>query len=369
VTCCNATASNRPLVFIPDLRGAISFLVSSHRGCLCLCICVSPQKARRRLLLLPKGKPSSTAAAAAARRGLASTPPGSVLLDFEGVGNFDQVLGYYAGAPGGGPDYGVEFGEAWVGLVDSDAGGTGGFANEPSNSTVISLFPLPDTSVTVPGGFTELSFQYASDADVEINVYDDLAGDGNLIATGTLPRTGFCEEEGFPGGDFPPCGDPTGFFGVWSSYSGQYASPGSVATSFTFVVGGETVLLIDDMVITPPCTHTTYWLWDPVSNAPVRELVEDSFSCIPPLYNIEVRPCALPEATPVVLTLQRVGAPRQDKTQKEAVAPFFVWGDNPITGDVFRNTKTLLEGSTYRLTSTIGGVPEVLTFTKLCPQA
>jgi hypothetical protein len=284
---------------------------------------------------------------------------------------------------GDGPDYGVKFGWSWVGLVDSDAGGTGEIANEPSNSTVLTLVTFEEgTSVTVDEGFTQMSFRYASSVDVAINVYA-LAGDGALIDIGTLPRTGVCEEEGFPGGDAAPCGDPTGFIGIWQTYSGSYS--GNVAR-YIGIEGPkdrEFVFLIDDMVVTPAvpvCAGTTYWLWDPVTNTPVRELVEDSFSnaqigelvdgwigCIPPLYNIEVRPCALPESV-VRLVLQRVGAPRPDKTQKEAEAPYFLWGDNPATGDVFRNTKTLTPG-TYRLTSTIGGATETITFTQLCPQA
>jgi hypothetical protein len=271
---------------------------------------------------------------------------------------------------GDGPDYGVEFGISWVGLVDSDAGGSGGIANEPSDSTVLFLYPFEvlDATVTVPDGFTQLYFHYASEVDVDINMYDGLAGDGNLIFSGTIPRSGYCQEEGFPGGDVPPCGDPTGFVGVWNTYAVALYL-GGVARSVNFVgPEGPFLFAIDDMVITPAaptCTRTTYWLWDPVTNAPVRELVEDSYICIPPLYNIEVRPCALPESV-VRLVLQRVGAPRPDKTQKEAEAPYFLWGDNLATGDVFRNTKALSEGSTYRLTSTIGGVSEVLTFTQLC---
>jgi hypothetical protein len=273
---------------------------------------------------------------------------------------------------GDGPDYGVEFGISWVGLVDSDAGGSGGIANEPSNSTVLFLSPFEvlDATVTVPGGFTQLSFQYASDVDVDLFLYDGLAGDGNVIDTVRLPRSGYCEEGNFPG-DFPFCGDPTGFVGVWLNYSVPEFEGVARSGAFMGPEDWDFVLVIDDMLVTPTgpvCAGTTYWLWDPVTNAPVRELVDGSYSCIPPLYNIEVRPCALPESV-VRLVLQRVGAPRQDKTQKELQAPYFLWGDNPSTGDVFRNTKALAEGSTYRLTSTIDGVSEVFTFTQVCTES
>jgi hypothetical protein len=206
---------------------------------------VSSQKARR-LLLLPKGKPSITAAS----RGLASPPPGTVLLDFEGIGN-GNFAGLHYTSSGAGPGYGVEFGISWVGLADRDAGGAGEIANEPSNSTVLFLyaFEVLGATVTVPDGFTQLSFQYASDHDVDINVCDGLAWDGNLIDTGTLPRSGFCDEGGYPG-DFPFCGNPTGFAGEWRTYSAAYS--GNVARSITFV-GPEAqfLFLIDDMLITP----------------------------------------------------------------------------------------------------------------------
>jgi hypothetical protein len=61
-----------------------------------------------------------------------------VLLDFEGVGNYNPFGNYYGGG-GGGPakDYGVVFGPGAETLVDADAGGSGNFANEPSNSTAL----------------------------------------------------------------------------------------------------------------------------------------------------------------------------------------------------------------------------------------
>jgi hypothetical protein len=209
---------------------------------------MSLQKVRR-LLLLPKGKPSITAAAAS--RGLASPPPGTVLLDFEGVGN-GNFAGLHYTSSGAGPDYGVEFGISWLGgRVDSAAGGAGEIANEPSNSAVLFLcaFEALGATVTVPDGLTQLSFQYASDRDVEINVYDGLAWDGNLIATGTLPRSGFCDEGGLPG-DSPFCGNPAGFAGEWRTYSAAY-SGNAVARSIAFV-GPEAqfLFLIDDLLIT-----------------------------------------------------------------------------------------------------------------------
>jgi hypothetical protein len=296
---------------------------------------MSSQKAVR--LLLQNKPPSASAVAAGTSRGLAPAPPGTVLLDFEGVENFERALGYYDGEEGGGIDYGVYFGSSWVGLVDSDAGGTGEIANEPSNSTVLTLFTFDEyvnSTVSVEEGFTQLSFQYASTFDVDINVYDGPLGYGELIDTGTLLATGVCDDE-FVEGEFPFCGDPTGFVGVWLNYSVPEFEGVARSVAFMGPEDGDFVLLIDDMIITPTrpvCAGTTYWLWDPVTNAQVGdELVDGSYSCIPPLYNIEVRPCALPESV-VRLVLQRVGAPRPRQDPEGAPGPVLLVGGQPLDG-------------------------------------
>jgi cysteine-rich repeat protein len=112
------------------------------------------------------------------------------------------------------------------------------------------------------------------------------------------------------------------------------------------------------------CTGRTYWLWDPKNDTEVGELLNNSASCISVPYNIEVRPCTAPETLPVVLKLKNATLATL-KTQKEDVAPFYLWGDTPATGDVYRNTKPLPNG-TYWLYSTVDGVLEKLAFTQTC---
>lgn len=133
-----------------------------------------------------------------------------VTLDFEGLKNGEGVLDFYNGGKGSlgssGTNYGVAFGGNALALIDSDAGGTGNFANEPSPSTV--MFFLTGTAVLNYGlGFTNgFSFYYTSLAvGGTVNVYDGLNATGNLI--GAIPLAAL-------GGNCSK--DPTGDYCNWS---------------------------------------------------------------------------------------------------------------------------------------------------------
>jgi hypothetical protein len=308
---------------------------------------------RRRLV---KNRPPDAAAASTAAgstRDLATT----VVLDFEGVGDYVAVGSYYAGANGGGPDYGVVFGSSVVAI---DAVGNGNIINEPSPSTVLFFAETSNTYMTVSAGFTGLSFYYASNDDAIVTVYDGPDGTGTVLASLAVPRTGLCIY------DYPACGDPHGYYGRWILFLVQFSG---VAASVRFTgpnIEGD--VFIDDIRIVPaepPCTRTTYWLWDPKTDAPVGELLNNSASCIAVPYNIEVRPCIPPKTAPVVLQLKNATTLKILKTQNEVAAPYFLWGDNTATGDVFKNTAPLPKGA-YWLSSKIDGVQEKIRFTKTC---
>src|SRR5687767_14714862 len=65
----------------------------------------------------------------------------AVTLDFEGLKDEELVVQFYNGGAGSegsvGPDYCIGFNADARALIDSDAGGTGRFANEPSPDTVM----------------------------------------------------------------------------------------------------------------------------------------------------------------------------------------------------------------------------------------
>jgi hypothetical protein len=111
------------------------------------------------------------------------------VLTFEGVGNLIQVGNFYNGGAGG--NLGISFGSSAVGLVDSDAGGTGNFGGEPSSSTA--LFFLTETAATmnVSAGFTTgFSFFYSAPFDAGVvKIYSGLNASGSVLATLNLPMT------------------------------------------------------------------------------------------------------------------------------------------------------------------------------------
>lgn len=159
-----------------------------------------------------------------------------IILDFEGLGNNDSILDFYNGGSSSqgfsGTNYGVSFDSKAFALIDSDEGGTGGFANEPSPSTVV-YFPFPGAIINVEAGFeTGFSFFYTSIGyENVVKVYDGLNGTGNLLNQKTLlPLGGFGE------------GDPTGFYTNWAMVSIPIES---TAYSIVFEEGGS-VMAFDD---------------------------------------------------------------------------------------------------------------------------
>lgn len=133
-----------------------------------------------------------------------------IVLDFEGLGNFDNINNFYNGGTSSqgfsGTNYGVEFGVA-LALIDSDEGGGGSIANEPSPSTVMFFLDANQAFMNVAAGFdTGLSFFYSSNTGVAaVSVYDGLNGTGNLLGSINLARNF----------NINCTGDPTGAYCNW----------------------------------------------------------------------------------------------------------------------------------------------------------
>lgn len=148
--------------------------------------------------------------------GMASRANASVVvLTFEGVGDSAAINDFYNGgtdsAGNSGPDYGINFSDTSLGLIDEDAGGTGNFANEPSPDTVLFFLSGGAATMNVAAGFdTGFSFFYSAASSVgSITVYDGLNGTGNILATLDLALTGTnCsgDPNGYPNCAWAPIG-------------------------------------------------------------------------------------------------------------------------------------------------------------------
>lgn len=144
------------------------------------------------------------AAVALALPGIAAAVP--IVLDFEGVADRASVDNFYNGgtdsAGNSGINYGINFSSRSLGTIDSEAGGTGNFAHEPSASTIVAFLVGGSAIMNVAAGFgTGFSFFYSSAENGFVNVYDGLNGTGNLLASLELHD------------NIDACGgDPTGTF-------------------------------------------------------------------------------------------------------------------------------------------------------------
>ena len=130
----------------------------------------------------------------------------SIVLNFEGLGNYDAVLQFYNGGTSGlgfsGTNYGIYFGGTTLSLIDEDNGGSGNFANEPSPNTVM-FFLSGDAIMNMTAGFTTgFSFYYTSSNPGTVIVYDGLDATGNVLGTQPFAANYSLNCVGDPSGDF-----------------------------------------------------------------------------------------------------------------------------------------------------------------------
>ena len=152
---------------------------------------------------------------------LASTASAApVVLDFEGLQDQEQILDFYNGGTGSagsssGMDYDIVFGSGALALIDSDAGGTGNFANEPSADTIAFWLSGGGLVMNVLNGFdTGFSFFYTSSTAGSVTVYDGANATGNILGTLNLSANYTANN----------CtGDPTGTFCNWDAIGVAFA--------------------------------------------------------------------------------------------------------------------------------------------------
>ncbi len=129
-----------------------------------------------------------------------------ITLDFEGAGDEVALQSFYGGGTAAdgasGTDFGVEFSDNALSIIDRDAGGSGNFGNEPTPDTVLFFLTGSAATLNFPTGFdTGFSFFYSAiNNPGSIQVFDGIDAMGNILATLELPVTP--EEEGDPDGQF-----------------------------------------------------------------------------------------------------------------------------------------------------------------------
>jgi hypothetical protein len=112
----------------------------------------------------------------------------TVALNFEGLGDMDEISQFYNGGTSlsgfSGTNYGIYFSGNALGLINIENGGTGNFINEEWSKTVMFFLTGSSVTLSVPAGFSDkLSFRYTSSAAGTVSVFDGPDGTGNLLAT------------------------------------------------------------------------------------------------------------------------------------------------------------------------------------------
>lgn len=295
---------------------------------------------------------------------------GTVVLDFEGVGNLVAVRDYYDGVRG--PKYGISFDGVLLAAIDNDAGGSLNSANLPSPTTGTTPFGGSSSVMTVRGGFTnELAFRYSAAVPGTVTVYDGPGGTGNVLATAAIPAVGLCST----------CGDPTGVYGIWTRLSLSWA--GVARSARIGQNAGQVNVIFDNITLRPGCpatagTGATFEIWDGDANARVGSLVDGGSHCLSGNWNIRAKMGHdLEGACGSVFIKFFATAGGLIRRRTEDVPMFFLHGDDPATGDVYGNTNqrpkvnplVLVDGAEYCVRSTEGALPgfSQVCFTQRCP--
>ncbi len=190
------------------------------------------------------------------------------LIDFEGIPD-----GAFVGLITGPPD--VSFAADWRALIDSDSGGGGFFANEPSPDTIAYYASGPgpiDLSAAV--SIARISYTaHSSSLPVTLLGWDGPGGTGNLVASDTRSTRGVSSEGA-------PCtGDPTGDFCLFDVLT--VLSPFNDIRSLTVVGTAPGTIGFDNLTIctgppdllygaaySGPDGLASLWRIDPVTAVP-----------------------------------------------------------------------------------------------------
>lgn len=131
---------------------------------------------------------------------------------------------------------------------------------------------------------------------------------------------------------------------------------------------GESPFKNSSYFVTPvwkPKGSLSYYVWNATSDTELFEIYDGFSGCISgEKYNIEARAnCVKP--TSVAFKVFNVSSNKVVKRSTETVGPFFVWGDNATSSDVFPSRTQLADG-VFKLYTTVGTYTEIITFAQAC---
>ena len=141
-----------------------------------------------------------------------------IVLDFEGGGDLAMIQDFYNGGTDSqgnmGVDYGISFSGDTLSIIDSDAGGSGNFANEPTGDTIMFFLDSTSAILNIAAGFdTGFSFFYSSSTTATVSIWSGLNATGTLLETIDVAAQF----------DVGCVGDPNGAFCNWTPVGVAFA--------------------------------------------------------------------------------------------------------------------------------------------------
>ena len=161
---------------------------------------------------------------------------GCAAFSFEGLGDVVQI-GTLSGPTT------VAFGPSWFSLIDSDDGGSGSFANEPSPTTIAFSAGGFDP-IDLGDAVRSVEVWYSAAAPVlplVLSAYDGPSGTGNVVASASGTTVGRAS-------DGAPCtGDPTGNYCLFDRLALTSDAGDVRSLRFTIAGGVSTQVAFDDL--------------------------------------------------------------------------------------------------------------------------
>lgn len=227
-----------------------------------------------------------------------SNEPGQTcfVIDFEGIGELSPV-----------PEFDGVTSIGWLGVIDSDAGGHGNIAFEPSPSTVAFWLEGDPSSRSidfdVPVSF--VAFQYASYVNVQLQAFD---ATGNSLGAVTGPKNW----------NTGAGGDPNGAYNKWDPIT---IDVGANLIHSIKVIGNQNNTAIDDLKICRTISINSVEFTQAIQEFQTLDEFKDGITVdkTPPVQLIANKPLALrvymeQVSTSTEVTLKLSGVADQEKT-------------------------------------------------------